>query len=1434
MRVLCCLFLLITAARADYRHFEARQVHPLALTPDGARLVAADSANARVTVFDLSGPSPLAVTQIPVGLEPVTVRARTSGEVWVVNEVGDSVSIINLTTQSVIDTLATGDEPTDVAFAAGKAFVACARDRQIRVYDATTRVALDTIPLQGLYPHALAVTAGGTRLHAAFLLSGNGSTILKKELAPSQGAPANPELPEAPDTALIVPADDPRVTATILDHDLAEIDTDTHEVIRYVGGVGTNLFDLQERPGSNEIWVTHTEALNLVRFEPVLRGHFVDNRVAVVTPDDIDLIDLNPGVDYTVLPNPAAQSTALAQPGSLAFSADGSRLWIAAFASDRIARLDPETGEVASRVDLRTGADTSSAAMRGPRGLALDEVRGRLYVLNKLSASLTIIATDTETVLDEMPLSAHDPMPRAVREGRGYLFDARLSGNGTNSCGICHIDADRDGLAWDLGDPGGDMLTVLGANLSVHDTKPRPRVMHPMKGPMVTQTLRGMQNGAPFHWRGDKPTLQSFNSTFDRLMGGSQIDAPDMEDLAAYLLSLVHHSNPNRRLDRALPTSLPHAAGNPVTGRDLFNNHNKSHCATCHLLPEGTDHNIDLPQEAGLSQPVKNPPLRTTYQRLDYDSRPGATSLSGFGLLHDGTGGAAALPTVHPYVLDLLETPQEFADLTAFIRCFDTGTARTVGYSRTVTAANRGDATLGADLALLEARASASPADCDLIVRGRISGTTTACLWNGATYQTASQTTGTRTRAELLAALDEGDSLTFLGVLPGAGTRLGIDVDEDGVLDGDDPEPGVVNGPPRITLQPQSLAVAPGAPATLSVGAEGKDLHYQWKLGTTHVGIDSPTYTIGAATAADAGSYTVVVSNSFGARTSQAAMLSVVPAPVITRQPVARSVNEGANISFSVSATGTHLSYQWRRGNTPIGGANQATLTLAGVGAQDVGNYSVIISNGDTSVTSEPATLSVLLRPVLADLAFAEAVIGQEITLQLTAANGPTKFTASGLPPGLKLDGATGRITGHLAAPGSYRVRAAAANAAGAGILREATWVVQPFPGAALGTYQGIVPRDPAPGLGGMLGGRLLLTPSKLGAFSGVLWLGSAKHAFKGRLDMLPDADPAGRVDIPRKEGDALTLVFTLDRDSRSLREAELRLGEQTLELAAALPSEPSAVADQLGNFTFALLPAAEEEGPRGCSIGAFKITPKGLATGVVLLADGSPAVKFAAPLLAEGVIPVFALTHGKHGSLLGRLQIDGNRMLTDSSLDAFKHPQPRTRSYPDGFGPQIFTVLGGAYSAPATEETALGLPADDALASLTFSEGGAPDPATRLNWTSFQLPPGSPAKPPPPAANPGQVQLTVVPGSGSAFTPGVTGCFKGKFKLSDPDPTAASVKPLNRSAAFTGMIVNDGAGWKGYGFFNLAELPSAGPPASTLKNSLILSGRVELQGTAP
>ena len=140
-------------------------------------------------------------------------------------------------------------------------------------------------------------------------------------------------------------------------------------------------------------------------------------------------------------------------------------------------------------------------------------------MLNKLANSISVIDTATAQVIAEVPVGSFDPTPVAVKEGRGFLFDARLSGNGSASCGTCHIDADRDGLAWDLGDPNGEMATVIGANLAAHDTRPQSRAMHPMKGPMMTQTLRGLSPSQLLHWRGDRPTLRHFNPTFRDLIG---------------------------------------------------------------------------------------------------------------------------------------------------------------------------------------------------------------------------------------------------------------------------------------------------------------------------------------------------------------------------------------------------------------------------------------------------------------------------------------------------------------------------------------------------------------------------------------------------------------------------------------------------------------------------------------------------------------------------------------------------------------------------------------------------------------------------------------------------------------------------------------------------------------------------------------------------
>lgn len=783
------------AFSAEFLHFEGRQTHPIAITPEGAKLIALNTADARVSIFDISNPEneqPNLVSEIQVGLEPVSVRARTANEVWVVNEGSDTVSIIHLDRSAVVATLSCPDEPADVVFAQGKAFITAARSGLIRVFDVTNHSELASIELKGHYPRALVTDELQQTIYAAFQFSGNNTTVLKASAAPAQPPPLNPNLPAPPQVAMIIPASHPKVGYQVLDHDVARISAIDYQVERYYSGVGTILFDLVRRPGTHELWSANTEAHNLTRFEPNLRAAFADHRVSRIDTLDGSVVpfDLNPGIDSLVLPNPAAQAIALAQPTSIVFSSDGEQMWVAAFASDRVAKVSVADTAVLARIDVRiageTGVPPDSRGMRGPRGLALDEVHHRLYVLNKLSSSIGVIDTTENRVISEVSLSPYNPIPNEVREGRGFLFDARLSGNGLASCGTCHVDADQDGLAWDLGDPAGEMVTVMGANFAVHDTQPRPRSMHPMKGPMVTQTLRGVAAGAPSHWRGDRPTLHHFNPSFRDLLGGSLLPDRDIESLKAYLNSLRHHPNPNRNLDNSLPDV--HQGGNPNRGKSLFSVH-INHCAVCHVLPTGSDNNVDDLRNFGGLQSIKTAPLQTVYQRALLDTRIGATNVVGFGLTHDGTGGRQALPTVHFYELDEL-VGKDFADVSAFILCFETGTKPSVGYNRTFDFLNQADPRAIAELATIEARAALGT-DCDLVVQGLLNGARRRFRFDRGSlkYLPDQAAASASTRERLFAELQPGDSLTFLGTFPGEGIRLGGDRNGNGILDSDELAP---------------------------------------------------------------------------------------------------------------------------------------------------------------------------------------------------------------------------------------------------------------------------------------------------------------------------------------------------------------------------------------------------------------------------------------------------------------------------------------------------------------------------------------------------------------------------------------------------------------------------------------------------------------------
>jgi len=176
----------------------------------------------------------------------------------------------------------------------------------------------------------------------------------------------------------------------------------------------------------------------------------------------------------------------------------------------------------------------------------------------------------------------------------------------------------------------------------------------------------------------------------------------------------------------------------------------------------------------------------------------------------------------------------------------------------------------------------------------------------------------------------------------------------------------VAHAAPVLTSQPADVTVTEGNVASFSVAATGTDLAYQWRRGGVDIaGATSPTYELTSAAIDDGAIFSVVVTNPGGSVTSASAALTVqLASPTIDTQPVDQSSPEGASATFSVSATGTDLAYQWRRDGAPIAGATTASYTLDPVSASDDGAiFAVVVSNAGGSVTSAPATLSVTLTP---------------------------------------------------------------------------------------------------------------------------------------------------------------------------------------------------------------------------------------------------------------------------------------------------------------------------------------------------------------------------------------------------------------------------------------------------------------------------------------
>jgi len=152
------------------------------MTPDGSKLLAVNTANNTLEVFNVGADGTLLnVASIPVGQDPVSVRVRNNNEAWVANVISDTVSIVDLTLSAVVRTLQTENEPSDIVFAGNpqRAFVSCAERESIQVFDlANLNAAPQEVLLIGEQPRALAVSNDGNTVYAAFFESGNQTTVV--------------------------------------------------------------------------------------------------------------------------------------------------------------------------------------------------------------------------------------------------------------------------------------------------------------------------------------------------------------------------------------------------------------------------------------------------------------------------------------------------------------------------------------------------------------------------------------------------------------------------------------------------------------------------------------------------------------------------------------------------------------------------------------------------------------------------------------------------------------------------------------------------------------------------------------------------------------------------------------------------------------------------------------------------------------------------------------------------------------------------------------------------------------------------------------------------------------------------------------------------------------------------------------------------------
>jgi hypothetical protein len=328
----------------------------------------------------------------------------------------------------------------------------------------------------------------------------------------------------------------------------------------------------------------------------------------------------------------------------MAVSRDGKQLYVTAFGSAKLGIFD--TRKLENDTFQPNAANQVVLSAGGPSGVILDEARKQAYVLTRFDDGISVINTDSKTEIAHVKM--YNPEPPRIVNGRKYQYDANLtSSHGDSSCAVCHVFSDMDNLAWDLGNPDGTPKSNPGPFAIDHRDFGLPAELSTfmnMKGPMTTQSMRGLANHGAEHWRGDRTAandelsvqpdggvyneqaaFKQFNGAFESLIGRhSTLPDADMQAFTDFAMEITYPPNPIRALDNSLTAAQQ-------AGHDFFFDESKivdskHHCNGCHVVDR--EANSGLTNKPGFfgtdgkntfafqTQFLKVPQLRNLYQKV--------------------------------------------------------------------------------------------------------------------------------------------------------------------------------------------------------------------------------------------------------------------------------------------------------------------------------------------------------------------------------------------------------------------------------------------------------------------------------------------------------------------------------------------------------------------------------------------------------------------------------------------------------------------------------------------------------------------------------------------------------------------------------------------------------------------------------------------------